>query len=231
MRLKANLLLIVGLSLGVLANPVLALAGPHFTLTPASGNQTVGQNFVVALGVDSGTDKVVGIDIKMAFDSAKLEMVSVEKGVVPDDGYQFSYTAGQAIIDNATGVMEVTLPSRDTSILVGPVAKHELLKVTFKPKTTGVATVSYTCTANSVVETNIIADTGMDVVDCAANQSGSYTIATGTGGDSGTTPTTVVATPTTGSSTLPQTGAVENTIALMLFGVASAFGARYFMKI
>jgi len=228
MKSIGKLLLVAGVSLAMMASPVKALAAPHFTLSPASGSQTVGQNFPVMLGVDSGTEKVVGIDIKMAYDSAKLELVSVEKAVVPDDGYQFSYVSGQAIIKNDTGVMEVTLPSKDTSVLVGPVAKHDLLKLTFKPKTTGTATLTYTCTAASVVETNIISQTGVDVVDCASNQSGSYTIAAGVGGDPTSAPQN---TPTTTSSSLPQTGGVENTIMLVVFGISSALAAAYFLKI
>lgn len=225
-----KLLLIAGVSLGVLmASPVAAMAAPHFTLSPATGSQTVGQNFTVTMGVDSDTEKVVGIDIKAAYDSAKLELVSVEKATVPDDGYQFSYVTGQAIIKNDTGVMEVTLPSKDTSVLVGPVAKHDLLKLTFKPKATGTATLSYTCTAGSVVETNIISQAGTDVVDCASNQSGSYTIAAGVGGDSGTT--TTAATPTPTSSSLPRTGAVENTVALLVFGLGSVVAGMYLLKI
>jgi LPXTG-motif cell wall-anchored protein len=179
------------------------------------------------MGVDSDTEKVVGIDIKGSFDSAKLEIVSIEKGVVPDDGYQFSYTSGQAIIHNDTGVFEVTLTPLNQSVLVGPIAKHELLKITFRPKATGTATLNYTCLPGSVVETNIISQAGTDVVDCNANQSGSYTIATGTGGDDSTPAATATPVPS-GTSSLPQTGAVENTIILMVLGLASVIFAGYF---
>lgn len=212
--------------------PVKALGAPHFTLTPASGNQTVGQNFTVVMGVDSDTEKVVGIDIKASFDSSKLEVVSIEKGVVPDDGYLFSYTSGQAIIHNDTGMFEVTLTPLNQSVLVGPVAKHELLKITFKPKAVGTATLNYTCLAGSVVETNIISQTGSDVVDCSTNQSGSYTIVSGTGGTSDSTTSTAVATatsvPSSSSATLPQTGVIENTVILLGLGIVSVMSAVFF---
>lgn len=209
-----------------LAMPIMAYATPHFTLTPASGSQTVGQNFTVVMGVDSDTEKVVGIDIKASFDSSKLEVVSIEKGVIPDDGYLFSYTSGQAIIHNDTGVFEVTLTPLNQSVLTGNVAKHELLKVTFKPKAVGTATFNYTCLAGSVVETNIISQTGNDVVDCTANQSGSYTIAAGTGGD---TTAVATATPVPATTTaLPQTGVIENTVILVVFGLVSILSAVFF---
>jgi LPXTG-motif cell wall-anchored protein len=211
----------------VLAKPVSALAVPHFTLSPASGSQTVGQDFSVVMGVDSDTEKVVGIDIKASFDSSKFEVVSIEKGVIPDDGYQFSYTSGQAIIHNDTGVFEVTLTPLNQSVLVGPVAKHELLKITFRPKATGTATLNYTCLPGSVVETNIISQTGTDVVDCNANQSGSYTIGSGTGVENDPPAATATLVPS-GSSSLPQTGAVENTLILLGLGLASVISAVYF---
>jgi LPXTG-motif cell wall-anchored protein len=227
MNLKKTIGIIAVAGAMVLSKPVFAIAAPHFTLTPASGSQTMGQDFTVVMGVDSDTEKVVGIDIKGSFDSAKLEIVSIEKGVVPDDGYQFSYTSGQAIIHNDTGVFEVTLTPLNQSVLVGPIAKHELLKITFRPKATGTATLNYTCLPGSVVETNIISQAGTDVVDCNANQSGSYTIATGTGGDDSTPAATATPVPS-GTSSLPQTGAVENTIILMVLGLASVIFAGYF---
>lgn len=226
MNLKKTIGIIALAGAMVLAKPVTAMAVPHFTLTPASGSQTVGQDFTVVMGVDSDTEKVVGIDIKGSFDSSKLEIVSIEKGIVPDDGYQFSYTSGQAIIHNDTGVFEVTLTPLNQSVLVGPVAKHELLKITFKPKATGTATLNYTCLPGSVVETNIISQAGSDVVDCSANQSGSYTIEAGTGGDN--TPAATATPVPSGTSSLPQTGAVENTIILMVLGLASVIFAGYF---
>jgi len=231
-KLSVALLIAVGL---LVTSPVRAIAGAHFTLTPATGSYSVGQNFSVVMGVDSGTDKVVGIDVKANFDASKLEVVSIEKGTFPSDEsyYQFSYTTGQAIIKNDTGSFEVTLSPLNQSIYVGPVAKQELLKVTFRPKATGVASLTYVCSAGSVTETNIISTTGSDVVDCTSNQSGSYTIAAGTGGSTTTTTTTTVATPTviTTASSLPRTGGVFDTLFLMLAGLGSIGGAIYLRKV
>ena len=229
MKIGSKLVMFLGvLGLGLLT-PVLAMATPHFILTPASENETLGQNFVVIMGVDSETEKVIGIDIQGTFDSAKLEIVSIEKASVPDDGYQFTFIPGQAIIHNDAGNFEATLPSVDSSVYTGAVAKHDLLKITFKPKATGVATLNYVCTAGSVADTNIINESGNDVVDCSANQSGSYTITDN--GSVDPTPTSgssdPVATPTPTSSELPETGAVENTVALMVFGLSGMMAAWY----
>lgn len=215
----------------LLSSPLAVVATPHFTLNPSSGTQTVGQNFTVTMGIDSDTEKVVGVDLKASFDSSKLEVVSIDKATnIPDTGYLFSYTSGQAIIHNDTGVFEVTLTPLNQSVLVGPIAKHDLLVVTFKPKAAGTATFNYTCTAGSVVETNIISSAGTDVVDCTTNQSGSYTINAGSGGDSGSVAATATPTltPTTDTTSLPKTGGIANTVALIVLGISSIGAALYF---
>jgi LPXTG-motif cell wall-anchored protein len=110
------------------------------------------------------------------------------------------------------------------------VAKGDLVVITFKGKAVGSGAVNFNCTANSVRETNIINDSALDVVDCAQNQSGLYTITAASNGDS-TPASTSTPTPTpktTGTVTkteLPKTGAVETTILVMFLGITSLFGA------
>lgn len=234
MKMRNKLLMLSGLLVWGFLTPAKAMATPHFTLSPSSANETTGQNFVVTMGVDSDTEKVIGIDIQGTFDASKLEIESIDKADVPDSGYQFTYTSGQAIIHNDTGQFEVTLPSANSSVYTGVVAKHDLLKITFKPKTTGVATLSYVCAAGSVADTNIINQSGNDVVGCSANQSGSYTIAGASGSSSTPTPTgtsssassTSTPIPTTTAS-LPDTGSVANTVALLVLGISGMMAAWY----
>ena len=230
MKLKNILLNVFLISLFVFATPVIALAAPHFTLSPTSGNYSVNDTFSVILGVDSETQKVAGIDIKANFDSAKIELVTVEKASITNvtSVYKFTY-ANQAIYNNDTGNFEVTLTPDSFSMVDAPAVKHDLLKLTFKAKANGVATFSYVCQANLVTETNIINDASTDVVDCTANQSGSYTI-TGTSNNTTPNPTSAVTTPTTrpSNNTLPNTGGVSNTIALILIGISGVMAAVYF---
>ncbi len=239
MIVKNKMVLLSVLLIAVLlAKPVTAFAAPHFTLNPASDNETLNQNFDVIIGVDSGTEKVVGMDIVATFDASKLEIVDVQKGNIPaGEGYfQFDFNPALPKFDNTAGTFSINLSPISTSIYEGPVAKQELLKITFKPKATGVATLNYTCQAGSLLETNIIqASTVQDVVDCASNQGGSYTIATGTGGDNTTTTTTTTTVttvaPTSAPATLPQTGGVMDTILLLVLGVSSMFGAVFLKRI
>ena len=207
-------------------NPVQAIAAPRFTLSPTSGSVNVGQNLSVIVGVNSEAEKVIGIDVAGSFDASKLEITSIEKANVPSDGYQFTFSSSSPIIHNDTGKFEITLPSADSSVYTGVVANHELLKINFRAKDTGTATVNFVCAAGSVTESNIINQTGSDVVDCATNQSGSYTIGgSSSGGGSNPTPTSTYATSAVTSSQLPRTGGVETTIGLMVFGIVTAAGA------
>lgn len=239
------------MAVSFLAMPTKAMAAAIYTLSPATGNYLVGDTFEVIVGINSGTEKVVGADIVASFDASRLEIQSIKKGTIPDDGYQFYYTETSPIIDNNSGKLEITLPSSNPSVYTGVVANHELLKITFKTKATGTATFNYVCQANSILETNIINELGNDVVVCSANQSGSYTIsapagatptptvvagatATPTPTPTSTTGASLTATPTSKPSTttptatsLPETGGIANTMALLIFGVSSMAVALY----
>lgn len=208
------------------------LAGPHFTLTPASGSFTVGgANFDVVLGVDSGTDKVVAMDAVATFDATKLEVVSIQKS--PSAVFGFAFDANTAIIHNDTGRFEVTLSPSSSSVYDGVVVSGPLLVVTFRPKAVGVASVNMTCQVGSVTESNIINQLSADIVDCSANQSGSYTLVAGTGGSTSGVTSTVTPVPTATTSTtsttsttteLPRTGGVGSTVGLVVFGLMSVLG-------
>ena len=205
---------------GVLAAwPVAAMASPHFTLNPTSGSKTVGTNFTVTVGVDSGTERSEAVDVWMTFDATKLEIVSIDKA--SDPVYSFSLTPN---IDNSAGKFNVGLASNETTSLGATTLNGNLIVVTFRPKATGTASLNFSCQSGSSIDTNIFNTTGTDVVDCAANQSGSYTISA----DSTTTTTTATTsnTPTpTPQQELPRTGNFGVTVTLIglgMFGVLSA---------
>ncbi len=228
---------IITVALAIMAGlvmPTKALAAPHLTLSPTTKTVTNGSQFDVVIGVNSETDKVIGIDIVSTFDASKLEIVSVSKGNVPDTGYSFTYSPSSPIINNSTGRLEVTLPSANSSVYEGVVANHELLKVTFKAKATGTATFNFVCAAGSVTDSNIINQSGSDVISCGSNNSGSYTINEGSNPTSVPTsistpvPTTPGTTPTT---TLPDAGIVETTVGLLVFGLSTVAMALWFVRL
>lgn len=203
----------------------------NFTLKPASGSYTVGQEFDVVVGITSGTSKVFAADIWATFDASKLEMTNVvaafDSSVLP-----LSVVKTDASINNSTGVMKISVQnSQSVSFESVPMSDQPILRITFKAKATGTASFLFTCSQGSVNDSNIIdADTYEDVIACASNQSGSYTITSSTGGDEGvdsTTTTTTTSTTVTGDTELPQTGVIEYTLGFGLLAlvllVVSAF--------
>jgi hypothetical protein len=211
-----------------LTMPTQVFAVPNLTLSPTTQTVANGSQFDVIMGIDSGIEKVIGVDIVSTFDASKLEIVSVVKGTVPDTGYNFTFTSSSPIIKNDTGRLEVTLPSANSSVYEGVVAKHELLKVTFKAKAVGTAVVNYSCTAGSVTDSNIINQAGSDVIDCASNSSGSYTITEGSSVVTTPVPTVVGA---VAATTLPDTGGIETTAGLMIFGLSTVAAALWLAKL
>lgn len=187
----------------------------NLTLSPATGEVTVNENISVTIGIASGTEKVFTADLWTVFDASKLEIVSVDAvgGVLP-----FPFALGDKNIDNSKGTFSLALMPTSSSGLGALPAAGGLVTVIFKAKAVGTASFSFTCQSGSVNDTNIINPDVVDVVDCASNASGLYTIkAASSGGDGGST-AAATATPTS-STTLPQTGAVENTIILLVGAV------------
>lgn len=205
-------------SLGMI-KPVMA-AGPMLKLVPSSGSYTNGSNFTVTIGIDSGTEKVQAVDAWVTFDASKLEVISVIKATNP----AFEFNMGAANIDNPGGKFDVTFnPSAGGAAFEATAVSGDLAVITFKAKTTGTANVNFTCTSGSYTDSNILNLATNEVIDCASNINGSYTITDG--GSTNPSPTAVpTAVPTTSTTTnneLPKTGAVETTIALMIFGFVS----------
>lgn len=212
-----SLFLLVFLGGMVLAEPTEAA---NFTLSPASGSYAVGQEFDVIVGITSGTSKVFAADIWGTFDASKLEMKTVvaafDSATIP-----LSVVQTDASINNSTGVMKISVQNTQSTSFESVVMNNQpVLRITFRAKATGTASFNFTCSQGSVNDCNIIdADTYEDVITCASNQSGSYTITSSAGGDSSTTTTTTTTT-ATGDTELPQTGVIEYTLGFGLLALA-----------
>jgi len=158
------------------------------------------------------------VDAWLTFDANKLEVVSVEDPSSP----AFTFSMGKNIY-NSDGKLDMSFNPSGDSVLGESVAiVGDLAVVTFKAKGTGTAAVNFTCQAGSTIDTNIFDNQGIDVIDCASNQNGSYTITGGGGSDPTSTPVPPQATvtPNDGSGAeLPQTGSVGTTIGLLIFGI------------
>ena len=219
---KILFILILVLCMGATATSA-AVAGPMLKLSPSSGSFSNGSTFKVTVGVDSGTAKSMAVDAFLTFDAGKLGVVSVEDPSSP----AFTFSMGKNIY-NSDGKLDMSFNPSGDSVLGESVAiVGDLAVVTFRAKGAGTAAVNFTCQAGSTIDTNIFDNQGSDVIDCASNQNGSYTIT-----DSGPQPTSppgatstpvppqATVTPNSGSGTeLPQTGSVGTTIGLLIFGI------------
>ena len=199
-------------------------AGPMLKLTSPTGSYENGTTFKVTVGVDSGTAKSIAVDAWVTFDATKLEVVSIDPASTP----AFVNSMGKNIY-NTEGKFDMSFNAAgDAGIAEAVAIRGDLAVVTFKAKAAGSAAVNFTCTAGSTIDTNIFDTTGNDVIDCASNVNGSYTITATSGGTTDPTtaptavPTTVVNNVTTVPGELPRTGGVGATLGLMIFGIVGA---------
>lgn len=235
MRSFVLFFLVLTLALTTSAKAVLAV--PSLTLTPAaSSGLTVGTEFSVVIGVDSGTELSSAVDAWGTFDATKLEMVSATAVTGASAAFINDMSSK---IDNVAGTFKLSFSSSSGTI-EDKILKGGLATVVLRPKVAGTATLTFSCTAGSEADSNIYKSTGVDVINCATNQSGSYTIGAAA---TASTPTPTTATASTSSSststsnsstststtatTLPQTGAVGATVGLMVFGAVSLISALF----
>lgn len=225
LNLKFISILLVGLMF--CASNVQAMAAPHFTMSPITGTYSVGTTFAVILGVDSGTEKVVAMDVVGIFDKDKLELVSIDKITTPDPAFQFTYDANTAIIHNDTGKFEVTLSPLGSSVFDGIITKQGLLTFYFRPKLSGSAGFNLTCQQGAVNDSNILNPSSVDVISCPDNQAGLFTIEPAVGGGTTLAPTNITPVQSTGSAELPRTGGIGTTVGLIVFGAVGILSALF----
>ena len=202
-------------------------AGPMLKLTPSTKSVDNGSIFPVVIGVDSGTVKSMAVDAFVTFDATKLEVVSIE--AVNTGTTAFEFTIGSKNIFNTEGKFDLGFFGLDSAnISDATVIKGDLAIVTFKAKAVGTATVKFACVSGSSIDTNIFDtnDIPSDVIDCASNINGSYTINASSSSNNDVnptaTPTTIVNNVTAAPGQLPKTGGFETTLGLMIFGIVGA---------
>lgn len=205
-----------------------AVASPHLSLSPSSGNYSVNDTFNVTVNVDSGSEVVGGVDGVGTYDSSKLELISTTKS----SSMVFNETdgGGNCFINSSAGAGKFSFTCYTNDALANTAVNGSLVVLNFKAKAVGTAAVSFTCANGSTIDSNIIkTSTSGDVIVCGENVNGSYTIGEASGeeeeSDSDTTATN---TPTTASSgTLPKTGTVGVTLGLVTFGLVSVLSAVF----
>lgn len=198
MKTRKLLLTILAFFLLTVFRPALANAAPRLFLDPSSGNFSNGDQIEVAVSIDAGDQEVMATDTLLNFDSSKLEVTSVTDGgffeemqYVTDDGRVTIYAYPKQALQTKTG----------TGILA---------QIVFTALAEGTASASFLCEAGSDSDSNIWTAEGNDVIDCAANGSGSYIIGT-SGGETTPTPTPTISTGT-GTPTLTPTPTTTDSV-------------------
>lgn len=197
--------------------PVLA-AGPMLKFSPSTGTYTNGSTFTVTMSVNSGTEKSQGVDAWVTFDASKLEVVSIEKASNP----AFAFALGKNIY-NDTGKFDVSCTSTDMGTYEATVLSGDLVVITFRAKATGTVNVNFTCSSGSTIDSNIFNMSANDVIDCASNVNGVYTINSGSSSDPTAVPT--ITTTSSSSTELPQTGGIGTTVGLLIFGLVGVLSS------
>lgn len=126
-----------------------AAAATTASFNPSSSTPGVGQNFAVALNINSGENKIVGADVVVNFDKTKLQVIDI----VPGTYLPNANTTGK-ILDNVNGqtTLSILLPTGSSEIQ----GQGNLALITFRPIANGSANVA-------LDQSSLVGATGMDV--------------------------------------------------------------------
>jgi hypothetical protein len=168
-----------------------------FSLSPATKVVTVGDQFDVAVILDTAGEAATAAKAIVNYDGLKLQVVSATLGSL--------FTTKTEPDTSTSG--KVTLEASGATATESFTGSGTFATLTFKALAAGVVTVSFEFSQSSTTDSNVTGSSGNDILTAAS--SGTYTIATsGIGGGTESTP---VPTP----SALPESGVVEDTIILL----------------
>lgn len=239
MKIKILPILLGLLVLGI-TEPAFA-ADPHFSLSPASGNQS--GSFNVEVKIDTGGNSAGGADVLLEYPKNLLKIDSFTKTISDSKAFPEVYS----LIKNDEGRLRFfayPLGNQAGDAFNG--TDGSIGTIRFTVLGSGTAAVNFICTPGATNDTGITSKTdSQDIVVCSANVNGSYVLTssgtgtptptpTGTGARNTSTPTPTTAssggntaTPTTAGSTAtptarpttPVSGMSEYTIGIMGLGV------------
>ncbi|OGM61261.1 hypothetical protein A2955_02050 [Candidatus Woesebacteria bacterium RIFCSPLOWO2_01_FULL_37_19] len=117
--------------------PIPGVPDTTLSMTTPSASQRLNRNFVASVNVDSGANKLIGVELNIAFDPSKLQVVDVTPGTFFPNA-----ESANKIIDNNNGSLSFTLliPPENTQPVQG---SGELAKIDFTPIDLGNTTISF----------------------------------------------------------------------------------------
>ena len=126
----------------------------------------------MTVGVNSGDNKIGGVDGVINYDSSILTLVSVEKSV----SMVFKNNEDNCVTKtDVLGKVSFTCFSSDSS--KSTTADGELVLLRFLPKKSGKSKVYFECNNGSTYDSNIVEEVGsMDIINCSKNVNLSFEI-------------------------------------------------------
>lgn len=198
---------------------------PHLELSPSTGLITTDGTSIEVKIVSAG-QAVKSAKAVVNFDSALLEVSSIQAGDFFDDVSHNIYNSSGQVVINASLSVDSLLESKTGSGALGT--------MTVKAKTaSGTANMAFDCTVGSSTDSNINDPDLTDIIVCTSNIDGSYDL---TGGVSATPAATPTPSPAVGGDTatisaeIPVTGTAGPTLFLFLGGLVLLL-APVFLKI
>jgi len=151
------------------------------SVTPATGNFTINQEFDVNIMLDTEGEEVTGTDVTLNYDATKLKVVTLTPGTIFGSYPIKSASAG---VITFTGIIT-------TGSQTGYTGSGTFGTVKFKVLQTGTTTLDFDFTKGAVADSNVVSTTsGQDLLSSVTNASYILT-PTAVGAESGTTtPTT-----------------------------------------
>lgn len=176
--------------------PMPAFAAASLSLSPASATKSVGTTFNVDIIVDTGGDATGGVTAILTYDTTKLSVSG--SALTPGPIFGSSVAPFTNTVDATTGQIRY-----DSGTLGTPyTGRGTLATITFRTVAAGSAAVNFVYNPSSTTGTSLVAaSTGPTSLLSTVNN-GIYTITSGAV-----------------TTTLLPTGAVENTIAMVLGGL------------
>lgn len=153
---------------------VSAASSATLALSPASGTFVVNTPFDVGVYLNTNGAKVDGVDIKLNYESAKLEaqLITPETSVFPDFPTK--------TINATTGKITVSATAAVGSPYSNTTAT-KMVTIRLKPLTAGSTSVTFDFTAGATTDSNVVENqTNLDILTAVTNAN--YTLTATSGG-------------------------------------------------
>jgi len=199
-----------------LVSKIASAADPHLFLSPTSGNYS--GDFNLEIRIDTGSQAAGGADILLEFPKNLLSAQKVIKGTVFSEVFSsIKNDEGRLLISAYFPYTESEKSYTGTNGLIATIS--------FKPLSSGTASVNFVCNPNSTNESNIVEKiNSKDIIVCSANINGSYNLTVAGNNENQSTPTptstpTSLYSPSSPTPTIPVTGSIFQTGSLLGLGI------------